>query len=75
MSPSRKSSSILVQSLPRCEVEVVAGLAVAVFVREETVRVDEKLYVRYVYVCVCVSDVYQMISQSDMYYCECIPTQ
>ena len=56
MSPSRKSSSILVQSLPRCEVEVVASLAVAVFVREETMRVDEMLYVRYVTlrVCVCV---------------------
>lgn len=54
MSPSRKSSSILVQSLPLCEVEVVASLAVAVFVREETMRVDEKLYVRYVCVRVLV---------------------
>jgi hypothetical protein len=57
VSPSRKSSSILVQSLPRCEVEVVAGLAVDVFVREETVSVDEMLYVRYVYVCVLVMSI------------------
>jgi hypothetical protein len=41
MSQSKKSSSILVQSLPRCEAEVVENLPVEAFVREEAVRESE----------------------------------